>query len=167
MTTITEKEDKVAAALAKLAAIRAKQSASAQQAAEEKERKLRTSFGWRLERTWQAGTAIEWAASEMSDASLAQVADGDSIAGVQIRTEAMAKTSGVPLRVFVELEDGRLASMTCTQPRFVTVSHAWLVSQAHGEASIAIDRMEARQQHKKPTWGTDDSGAAKLPWWHD
>jgi hypothetical protein len=154
------KDAKLARSVEKLNRLRA---AMAERKAAERQAKDQAIMSWRFERTWDAGTSIEAAASQFNGDGTVHVFDFDGQqAGSQMRLRDDHRFHGYPHRVFVRLEDGRLASTTCIAPRFQAVSPARLAQEAFGVAQEAVNRQALKQPRLR-----DEDGEAVVWWLRD
>jgi hypothetical protein len=155
------KDAKLARSVEKLNRLRA---AMAERKAAERQAKDQAIMSWRFERTWDAGTSIEAAASQFNGDGTVHVFDFDGQqAGSQMRLRDDHRHHGTPQRFFVRLEDGRLASTTCVVPRFrPAATLECLAQEALDAAQKAVDRQALKQPRLR-----DEDGAAVVWWLRD
>jgi hypothetical protein len=114
---------------------------------------------FRFERFWDAGVSIQSAAAEMIGGTVNVFDYEGRDAGQQTRPD-IATRLGSPQRLFVRLDDDRLASATCTVYQASTPE--LLAHGAFGVASAAADR-----QSLKPPRLRDEDGQARVWWLRD
>jgi hypothetical protein len=160
----TINEQRLAEAVAKLAALRAQKAERVVQRAIARDERLERACRVRFERVWPAGTLLTAAAKQMaSDVVSEMTHDGRPAAMQMVGASLELSNAGVPYNAFVTLEDGRVACCSLVSPAFAKFSRSYLLALAAEQAAIAIEREDARKA--APSWGEDEDGQPRRPWW--
>jgi hypothetical protein len=116
-------------------------------------------MNFRFERLWDAGVSVQLAAAEMVGGTVNVFDYEGKEAGQQMRLDGPNRF-GSHQRIFVRLNDDRLASATCTvyQPSAPDL----LAYGAFGVASAAADRLSLKAPRLR-----DEDGQAKFWWLRD